>query len=71
LLPDNVSEEIWTRVYSMGQIISRCDRQPVTRGSGIKIPGVDESTRVDGSRFGGVQLVWTGEAGLASAESQS
>lgn len=66
LLPDNVSEEVWARVYAMGRIISLCDRQPVTRGSGIKIPGIDEASRADGSRFGGVQLVWTGESSLAT-----
>lgn len=67
LVPDSVSQEIWTRVYAMGQIIGRCDRQPITRGSGIKIPGVDEATRADGSRFGGVQMVWTGEGSISSS----
>lgn len=67
LLPDNVAEDIWQRVYAMGRIISRCDRQPVTRGSGVKIPAISEASRVDGSRFGGVQLVWTGEGNLATA----
>jgi HK97 family phage major capsid protein len=67
LLPDNVAADVWTRVYAMGRIISLCDRQPITRGSGIKIPGIDEASRTDGSRFGGIQLVWTGEGGLAAS----
>jgi HK97 family phage major capsid protein len=65
LVPDNVAQEIWTRVYAMGRILARCDRQPVTRGSGIKIPAISELSRTAGSRFGGVQLGWTGEGGLA------
>lgn len=65
LVPENVSQEIWMQAYATGQILSLCDRQPVTRGSGIKIPGIDEASRVDGSRFGGAQMVWTGEGQLA------
>lgn len=66
LVPDVVSDEVWTRVYAMGGLIGRCARQPVTRGSGVKVPLIDETSRADGSRFGGVQMVWTGEGGLAT-----
>ncbi len=56
------------RVYSTGRILARCDRQPITRGDTLTIPAVHEVARGDGepptgSRFGGVQMYWTDEAG--------
>jgi HK97 family phage major capsid protein len=66
-VPDDIAADVWTRVYDTGRILSRCDRQPVTRGSGISVPAVAESSRIQGMRFGGVQMAWTGEGGLATS----
>jgi HK97 family phage major capsid protein len=62
LVPDTWAAGIWERVYATGQIISRTDYQPVTRGNGIIVPTVDERSRADGSRFGGVRMYWLDEA---------
>jgi HK97 family phage major capsid protein len=43
------------RVYLTGDIIKRCFRVPVNSSS-YKFPQLDESSRVDGSRLGGVQV---------------
>jgi HK97 family phage major capsid protein len=49
-------------VYENSVVASRCRRQPISAGSnGVKINGIDETTRATGSRFGGVQSYWIGE----------
>jgi HK97 family phage major capsid protein len=45
----------------------RCRHIPVT-GNGIDAPVVDETTRATGSRFGGVQVYRTAEAGTVTAK---
>lgn len=51
------------RVYNTGIVISRCEKQPVGPNfNGFKIPAIDETSRVDGSRWGGVQAYWGAEA---------
>jgi HK97 family phage major capsid protein len=60
--------QLMTNVYEMGQISSRIRRIPVGPNSnGIKAWGLDETSRVNGSRWGGVQSFWTGEAALKTA----
>lgn len=61
LVPDDVAQQIWLRAYGTGRLITRCAPQPVTRRSGIKIPTIDETSRANGSRFGGVQMGWVDE----------
>ncbi len=67
LVPDVWTEGLWERVYSTGSIVSRCDRQPITRGNSLKIPAVAETNRADGSRYGGIHLYWGDEADPATA----
>lgn len=51
-----------------GAILSRVRRIPLSAGSnGIRINVVDETSRVTGSRFGGVQGYWLPEAGSKTA----
>jgi len=57
---------ILTRTYEMGEILKRTFRLPI-EGVGIKIPGVDEQSRVTGSRWGGVQSYWVGEGDSVTA----
>jgi len=62
------SSTIMSRVYEMGEIASRVTRIPVSASAnGVKIPGVDETSRVDGSRYGGVQSYWISEGAAATA----
>ena len=61
LVGGTLAAEIWSKVYSTGQIISRCADMPVTRGNGVLIPAISEANRANGSRFGGVQSYFVDE----------
>ena len=51
-----------TRIVQMSPFASRCRMIPLGAGSqGIRFWGVDESSRKDGSRGGGVKGYWIGE----------
>lgn len=53
---------IFMLAHEMGEIFSRVNKIPVSeKSNGIKIPGVDETSRVTGSRWGGVQSYWVDE----------
>jgi hypothetical protein len=50
------------RAYTMGEILARIQKLSLsTSANSIKIPAVDEQSRVTGSRWGGVQSYWVGE----------
>jgi len=61
LQPDFV-QEIMSHAYDSGQILSRTRKMPTSKQS-VKIPLVAETSRVAGSRWGGVQAYWLAEAG--------
>lgn len=50
------------RVYNNGEVASRVSRTTVSTGAnGIKMNGIDETSRADGSRHGGVRGYWVAE----------
>jgi HK97 family phage major capsid protein len=52
------------RMYETGQLLNRVNKQPIGAGSnGLTLLGIDETSRADGSRYGGVRVYWTAEAG--------
>ena len=52
------------RTYNTGVVVSRARKQKVgDYFNGFKIPAINETSRADGSRFGGVQAYWLAEAG--------
>jgi HK97 family phage major capsid protein len=62
------ADTILTRVYDLGEVVSRCRRVQISpTANGIKIPGIDETSRATGSRWGGVQAFWVGEGDAAAA----
>jgi HK97 family phage major capsid protein len=61
LVQHDVSGELLQSAYETGTLVSRT-RQREVSGSGLKIRAVDETSRADGSRMGGIQAFWTGEA---------
>jgi HK97 family phage major capsid protein len=62
------SSEIYRRAYQLGQITSRCRRIPISaNANGIKMLGIDETSRAAGYRWGGVRGYWLAEAGLLTA----
>lgn len=60
--------ELLQNTYEMGQIAQRIRKIPIGANSnGIKVNGVDETSRVNGSRWGGIQSYWTAEAAAFTA----
>ncbi|WP_407309758.1 phage major capsid protein [Desulfosporosinus sp. SB140] len=63
LVDDDFSKEILKRAYDTGVLASRCNKVPLsTNATGLKINAIDESSRSNGSRWGGIQAYWEGEA---------
>ena len=55
--------ELLKRTYETGILASRAKKIPIsTNANGMKINAVDEDSRANGSRWGGVQTYWEGEA---------
>jgi HK97 family phage major capsid protein len=55
-------EAIFMLAHDMGEILSRVNKIPISaNANGLKINGVDETSRATGSRWGGVQSYWVGE----------
>lgn len=68
LVQKDFSSELLTRIYETGQIVQRVAKLPISANSnGIKINAVDEDSRADGSRWGGVLAYWVNEAQAATA----
>ncbi|MGJ4888936.1 phage major capsid protein [Bradyrhizobium sp. HKCCYLRH3099] len=68
MVQTDFSTAIFARAYDMGQLLSRVRKLSISSASnGIKIPGIDETSRATGSRWGGVQSYWLGEGGTAAA----
>ena len=63
LVQTDFSESIGERVYSTGQVASRVTRTEVgPNANGLTYNTIDETSRANGSRFGGVRAYWTAEA---------
>lgn len=68
LVQTEFSAELLKRAYETGQLASRCRRIPVgANANGLKVNAIDEISRADGSRWGGVRAYWTAEAGDKTA----
>lgn len=63
LVQKDFSAELIKRMYDMGEIVSKCRKIPIGPNSnGVKINAIDEDSRVDGFRWGGVLAYWVNEA---------
>lgn len=61
---------IFMLAHDMGEILSRVNSYPISgNANGMKIPGIDESSRATGSRWGGISSKWAAE-GNAGDESR-
>ncbi len=62
LVQVDFAASIFMLAHDMGEILSRVNKMPISaNANGIKIPGVDETSRATGSRWGGVASNWVGE----------
>ena len=68
LVQTDISTEIWRRAYASGQVLSRCRRIQISANSnGIRLPYIKETSRVAGSRLGGIQVYRRAEAATVTA----
>ena len=67
LVQSDFSNEIFKIAHDGAQFLPRCRTTPVS-GNGLTMNVIDESSRVAGSRWGGVLAYWKGEAGTATAK---
>lgn len=63
LVQTDFASRILQNVWTNGLVPSRVTRYPLSGNSNaMKINGIDETSRADGSRAGGIQGFWAGEA---------
>ena len=55
------------KIRNQTDVASRCTTVPVTVGNRANFPGVDETSRANGSRWGGIQSTWNQEANPITA----
>lgn len=68
LVQTDLIGDLLKNTYELGEVSSRVYKIGVgPMSNGIKINGIDETSRVNGSRWGGIQAYWTGEAQLMTA----
>jgi len=60
LVPPEYAQQLLMRTYE-NDLLSRTVMFPLTTSNSVKIPAITETSRADGSRFGGVQAYWRGE----------
>ncbi len=71
LVQTDFSTAVFMRSYELGEILSRVEKLSLsTVANSIKIPGIDETSRATGSRYGGVQSYWAGEGSNNAAASK-
>lgn len=63
LVQQDFVTELLKRTYETGILASKVKKIPIsTNVNGMKINAIDEDSRANGSRWGGVQTYWEGEA---------
>jgi HK97 family phage major capsid protein len=67
LLQDSFVNDLLMATFDEAQVANMCRKIPVTVGNTVKIPGLDETSRADGSRQGGIRSYWADEATEATA----
>lgn len=63
LVQPDFSDQLLSIAHDTGLVYPRCRKIPISEWTNaIKIPGMAEYSRVDGQRWGGVQMFWENEA---------
>lgn len=70
LVPPQFSSKIFERMYGENSLLSKTDQYPVT-GNSMEWPRSAESSRADGSRWGGVRSYWVQEGSTITASQPS
>jgi len=57
------AQTLLSRAWEIGQIFNRCSFQGIGDGyDGVSLPMVDEKSRADGQRYGGISVYWLADA---------
>jgi HK97 family phage major capsid protein len=68
LVQQDFAETLIGSIYEQSEIAQRCDRRQTDfPGRDCLVPAVDETSRADGSRWGGVASYWVAEAASISS----
>ena len=68
LVQQDFVKELLKRTYETGILASRVRKIPISaNANGLKIKAIDEDSRANGSRWGGIQAYWQDEADAISA----
>lgn len=68
MVDEQFVSEMLTRTYETSILANMAKKIPIgPSANGISINGVDETSRANGSRWGGVQAYWTSEAATVTA----
>lgn len=68
LVQTDFSTELMGLMHEMGELIRRVRRIPLSANSnGIKLPAINETSRVAGSRWGGIRGYWADEGDTVTA----
>ena len=56
-------DQLIKRMYDTGVLIGKTQNFPLSsNANSLSVPGIDETSRADGSRWGGLRAYWTGES---------
>lgn len=70
LVQTDFSNQLITKTHTTSRLYNMVRKIPISANSnGIKIPGIDETSRANGSRWGGIQVYWLEEGGTKTASS--
>ena len=60
-VPDQYSEQLIGSLYEQAALAQLCDRRETDKPNNAQLPAIDEKSRADGSRWGGVVSYWDAE----------
>ncbi|MDD5353003.1 MAG: phage major capsid protein [Candidatus Omnitrophica bacterium] len=65
LVDKDVAADLITSVHETAKLYNKVKWVPISEGkNGLKMKGIDETSRADGSRWGGIRGYWADEAAL-------
>ena len=68
LVGTDYANQLIQKAHDTGKLVKYCEKMTISRQSNsLKIPGIDESSRADGSRWGGIRVYWAAEGGSLTA----
>ena len=68
LVTKEIFPDLWQKTYDTGEILKYIKPMPIgPNASGLKVNQVDETSRAEGSRFGGLLGYWVGEGTAPTA----